>query len=124
MVSPVKFKDEGIYRCFYYNPNGAVSVRRFNVTVLGKLFCAGYAYKVKMASIFYACFSLCYKISDVCCLCCKPKGDPKIATSTHGDRTLVKCSAKGNTPPKISWVIGNDIDLEGKNTFPQYLVIV
>lgn len=80
VVSPVKFKDEGIYRCFYYNSSGAVSVRQFNVTVLG---------------------------------------DPKIATSKHGDRTLVKCSAKGNTPPKISWVIGSDIDLEAR---PQHSI--
>ncbi|XP_041947148.1 cytotoxic and regulatory T-cell molecule [Alosa sapidissima] len=78
-VSPVTFKDEGMYSCYHYSNNSPkVTVRRYNVTVLGA---------------------------------------PKITYTKHGDRTLVKCSAKGNTPPVVSWQIGSGIDLEAR---PQY----
>ncbi|XP_062392607.1 cytotoxic and regulatory T-cell molecule [Sardina pilchardus] len=41
-------------------------------------------------------------------------GAPEITYTKHGDRTLVKCSAKGSTPPVVSWQIGSGIDLEAR----------
>ncbi|XP_063058745.1 cell adhesion molecule 3 [Engraulis encrasicolus] len=42
-------------------------------------------------------------------------GEPQISSTKHQDRTLVKCSVRGNTPAlDLSWQFGNAIHLEAQ----------
>lgn len=118
MASPVSLKDEGMYECHHYHNTVAnVTTKRFNVTVLGTLFCSGYPQNVKMASSVYwnlVYFWHNYGMSDVVFVM-NPTGKPKITYTEHENSTIVKCSVNGRTPLKLSWRYKGGIEVEGKS---------